>query len=96
MLSRSGGYEIEYGIWKKPSLEHVPTLTAACYFYLGMYRKAEDTIQRAPHSSLQNRVQEHFNIFLKPLKTFFRVVVEMLSVSFGAETARRKSADGSS
>ena len=71
---------------------------AACYFYLGMYRKAEDTIQRAPHSSLQNRVQEHFNIFLKPsdLKTFFRVVVEMLSVSFGAEAARRKSADGSS
>jgi len=32
---------------------------AACYFYLGMYRKAEDTIQRAPHSSLQNRVQFH-------------------------------------
>ena len=30
-----------------------------------MYRKAEDTIQRAPHSSLQNRVQEYF-YFLVP------------------------------
>jgi len=32
---------------------------AACYFYLGMYRKAEEAIQRAPHCSLQNRVQFH-------------------------------------
>ena len=30
---------------------------AACYFYLGMYRKAEEAIQRAPHCSLQNRIQ---------------------------------------
>ena len=64
-----------------------------------MYRKAEDTIQRAPHSSLQNRVQEHFNIFSKEKPsnfTFFQLVVEILSVSFGAETARRKSTDGPS
>ena len=63
-----------------------------------MYRKAEDTIQRAPHSSLQNRVQEHFKIFIKPtdLKTSFPTSFEILSVSFGAETARRKSADDSS
>ena len=30
---------------------------AACYFFLGLYRKAEEAVQRAPHSSLQNRVQ---------------------------------------
>jgi len=32
---------------------------AACYFFLGLYRKAEEAVQRAPHSSLQNRVQFH-------------------------------------
>lgn len=38
---------------------------AACYFFLGLYRKAEEAVQRAPHSSLQNRVQVPV-LLLKP------------------------------
>ena len=33
---------------------------AACYFYLGMYRKAEEAVQRAPHSSLVKKSTKIF------------------------------------
>ena len=50
-------YEI---LTEKPDCDpSVYCYLAACYFYLGMYRKAEEAVQRAPHSSLQNRVQFH-------------------------------------
>lgn len=43
---------------------------AACYFFLGLYRKAEEAVQRAPHSSLQNRVQVPV-LFLTPYSDLF-------------------------
>jgi intraflagellar transport protein 56 len=41
--------------------EAVSLYLACCYFYLGMYKKADEAAQRGPPTKLQNRLLFHLS-----------------------------------